>query len=66
MALFIQLVVGEFEFVEVDDNRSPVGSQGRGVRVDVESCWCTLFLETAHPPCIVLVAILIHWNHVHE
>ena len=66
MALLVQLVVGQFQFVEVDDNRSPVGAQGRGVRVDVQTSRGTLFLETADPACVVLVAVLVDWCHVHQ
>jgi hypothetical protein len=66
MALLVQLVVGEFQFVEVDDDGGPVGAEGRGVRVDVEPGGGTLLLKAADPASIVLVAILVDGSHVHE
>lgn len=66
MALLVQLVVCQLQFVEVDNHRGPVGSRGRGVRVYVEAGWGTLLLKAAHPASVVLVAVLVHWGHVHE
>ena len=66
MALLVQLVVGELQFVEVDDDGGPVCPEGRGVWVDVEAGGGTFLLEAAHPAGIVLVAILVHGSHVHE
>ena len=66
MALLVQLVVSEFQFVEIDDNGGPVGAQGRGVGVYVQTSRRTLFLKTADPASTVLVAVLVDWRHVHQ
>lgn len=66
MALLVQLVVGEFQFVEIDDNGGPVGAQGWGIWVDVQPSWSTLLLKAADPASIVFVAVLVHWGHVHQ
>ena len=67
MALPVQLVVGEFEFVEVDDSIHPVGTRAGGVRVNIEPGGGTLLLETLHPRgVLVLVSIFVHRCHVHE
>ena len=67
MQLLVQLVVGELELVEVDDHVGPVGAQSRRVGMDVEPGRRALFFKTLHPRgVLVLVAVLIHWHHVHE
>lgn len=39
MALVVQLVIGQFEFVEADDLSHPRLPGSRGVRMDVHARW---------------------------
>ena len=67
MSLFVQLVVGEFELVKINDCVHPVRAEGRGFGVHVQPCWGTLFLKTLHPRrVLVFVTILVHGSHVHQ
>ena len=60
------MVIGELELVEADYRVHPVRPEGGRVRVSVETSLGTLFFETAHPGRIlVLVAVLVDWDHVH-
>ena len=49
MALFVQLVVGELELVEVDDHVHPVRAKSRGIGVYVQPCRRALFFKAFHP-----------------
>ncbi len=67
MSLLIQLVIGELEFIKIDDHIHPVRAEGWRVRVCVRTCGGTLLFEAAYPRrVLVLVAILVHGDHVHQ
>lgn len=67
MSLLVKLVVGELEFVEVNNGVHPVRAQGWGVRVNVEPGRRALLLEALHPcRVLVLVAVFVDGCHVHE
>lgn len=67
MSLLIQLIIGELELVKVDDHVHPVRAKRRRVGMSVGARGRTLLFEAAHPGrVLVLVAILVHGNHVHQ
>ena len=62
----VQLVIGEFELVEVDHRFHPVSSKSRGVGVNVEPRGRAVFLEALLPRGVLeLVAIFITRRYVH-
>lgn len=67
MALPIQLVVGEFQLIEVDDRVHPMRAWTGRVWVDVETSGRTLLFKASYPHgVLILVTILVHRSHVHE
>ena len=63
----VQLVIGEFELVEVNDRFHPVSSESGGVWVNVKPRGRAVFLEALLPRGVLeLVAIFITRRYVHE
>ena len=66
MSLFVQLIVSELELVEVDDHIHPMRPEGGRVGVHVETGGGAFLFETPNPSgVLVLVSVLVHWDHVH-
>ena len=68
MSVLVQVVVGEFQFVECDWLLHPVRPRGGRVRVDVEaSGHVGLGLAGHHPlRVVVLVSAVVHGYYVHQ
>lgn len=68
MSILVQIVVGQFQFVETHGLFHPVGARGRGVRVDVKAPGHVGLRLTGHHPLrvVVLVSAVIHGNDVNQ
>lgn len=59
MALVIQLIVGQFEFVEAYDLTHPCLTRSRRIRVDVHTWWDGRISVSCHHPLGTVVHVSI-------
>ena len=68
MSVLVEIVVGEFNFLEGDVVFHPLGARHRGVGVDVQLGLELRLRLASHRPLVarVLVSAIISQNHVQE